>query len=136
MNDTAAPANEPISLALVNARVWTGDSRRPWADAVAVRGDRVAAVGSSAEVRKMCVASTRVLDANGQMLIPGVHDADARFTTEGWQDRGKQDAPRIKRGAVADFTLVDRDLTRAGSVSIGEARVMLTVTGGRITFER
>ena len=84
----------------------------------------------------MCVASTRVIDANGQMLIPGVHDADAHFTGNGWQDRGTQNAPRIERGAMADFTLVDRDLTRAGSVSIGEARVMLTVTGGRITFER
>jgi predicted amidohydrolase YtcJ len=136
MSDTTSPANEPISLAVVNARVLTGDSRRPWADAVAVRGDRIAAVGSSAEVRKMCVATTRVVDANAQMLIPGVHEADARFTRESWDGRATQNAPRIERGALADFTLVDRDLTRAGAASIGDARVMLTVAGGRVTFER
>ena len=59
----AASAQEPaggdsVSLVVVNARVWTGDARRPWADAVAVRGERIAAVGSSAEVRKMAGAGT------------------------------------------------------------------------------
>ena len=136
MTDTTSPANEPISLALVNARVWTGDQRRPWADAVAVRGDRIAAVGSSAEVRKMCVASTRVIDAKRQMLIPRAHDPEARFAANGWQHSGTQDAPRIERGAVADFTLVDRDLTQGGAESIGDARVVLAVAGGRVTFER
>jgi len=76
---------EPVSLAIVNARVWTGDPRRPWVDAVAVRGDRIAAVGSSAEVRKMSVASTRVVDAKGQMLVPGFHDAHVHFIDGGFR---------------------------------------------------
>jgi hypothetical protein len=38
------------SIAVVNARVWTGDSRRPWADALAVTGERIAVVGTSAAV--------------------------------------------------------------------------------------
>jgi len=75
----------PVSLAIVNARVWTGDPRRPWADAVAVRGDRIAAVGSSAEVRKMSVASTRVIDAKGQMLVPGFEDAHVHFIDGGFR---------------------------------------------------
>jgi predicted amidohydrolase YtcJ len=101
-----------------------------------VRGDRIAAVGSSAGVRKMCVASTKVIDANGQMLVPGAHDAGAPFTLDDWKGRDTHDAPHIERGAVADFTLVDRDLTRAGTDSIANARVVLTVAGGRVTFER
>lgn len=79
------PLPEPVSLAIVNARVWTGDPRRPWADAVAVRGDRIAAVGSSAEVRKMSLASTRVVDAKGQMLVPGFHDAHVHFIAGGFR---------------------------------------------------
>ena len=59
------------TLAIVNARVWTGDERRPWADAVLVTGDRISAVGSSAEVRKAVRPMTRVIDANGAMLTPG-----------------------------------------------------------------
>ena len=61
-------ANTP-SLAIVNARIWTGDARRPWAEAVAVRGDTIVAVGSSAEVRKL--DASRVIDAAGQMVTPG-----------------------------------------------------------------
>ena len=86
MHNAPPPARtEPISLAVVNARIWTGDPRRPWADAVAVRGDRIAAVGSSAEIRKMSVASTRVVDAKGQMLVPGFHDAHVHFIDGGFR---------------------------------------------------
>jgi len=84
MHHPATPA-APVSLAIVNARVWTGDPRRPWADAVAVRGDRIAAVGSSAEIRKLAVAATRVVDARGQMLVPGFHDAHVHFIDGGFR---------------------------------------------------
>ena len=83
MNHPATAAPEPLSLAIVNARIWTGDPRRPWADAVAVRGERIAAVGSSAEIRKMPSAAARVIDASGQMLVPGFHDAHVHFIEGG-----------------------------------------------------
>jgi predicted amidohydrolase YtcJ len=73
-----------ISLAIVNARVWTGDARRPWADAVAVEGNRIAAVGSSAEVRKLATGTTRVIDAKGAMVVPGFTDAHVHFTDGGF----------------------------------------------------
>ena len=85
MHPPVTTERPPVSLAIVNARVWTGDPRRPWADAVAVRGDRIAAVGSSAEVRKMAVAATRVIDAKGQMLVPGFHDAHVHFIDGGFR---------------------------------------------------
>lgn len=73
-----------ISLAIVNARVWTGDARHPWADAVAVDGARIAAVGSSAEVRKLAGAGTRLIDAHGAMVVPGFTDAHVHFTDGGF----------------------------------------------------
>ena len=72
------------TLAIVNARVWTGDPRRPWADAVAVAGSRIAAVGSSAEVMKTVSQATRVVDAKGQMLVPGFIDAHVHFMSGGF----------------------------------------------------
>ena len=49
VNCASAPVTPtPVTLAVVNARAWTGDARRPWADAIAVEGERIAAVGSSA----------------------------------------------------------------------------------------
>jgi predicted amidohydrolase YtcJ len=75
----------PVTLAVVNARVWTGNARRPWADGLAVRGDRIAAVGSSAEVRKLAAGGTRVIDARGQMLVPGFVDAHVHFVDGGFR---------------------------------------------------
>ena len=88
MSATAAcapprPPTAPISLAVVNARVWTGDARRPWADAIAVSGERIAAVGSSAEVRKLATAETRVIDAAGGMIVPGFIDTHVHFIDGG-----------------------------------------------------
>ena len=73
-----------ISLAIVNARVWTGDLRRPWADAVAVEGVHIAAVGSSAEIRKLAGASARIIDAHGAMVVPGFIDSHVHFIEGGF----------------------------------------------------
>jgi predicted amidohydrolase YtcJ len=80
-NSSVAPTT---TLAIVNARVWTGDPRRPWADAVAVAGDRIGVVGSSAEVMKTVSGATRVVDARGQMLLPGFIDAHVHFMSGGF----------------------------------------------------
>lgn len=80
---TAAPSAVP-SLAVVNARVWTGDTRRPWADAIAIEGERIAAVGSSAEVRKLVGQGTRVIDARGMMVAPGFIDSHVHFLSGGY----------------------------------------------------
>ncbi|MEP7344606.1 MAG: amidohydrolase [Gemmatimonadaceae bacterium] len=78
------PGSSPVSLAIVNARVWTGDTTRPWADAVAVAGERIAAVGSSAEIRKLA-GSARVIDAKGAMVTPGFIDAHVHFIDGGFR---------------------------------------------------
>ena len=80
---TATPLAAP-SLAVVNARVWTGDARRPWADAIAVDGERIAAVGSSAEIRKLAGPGTRVIDARGMMVAPGFIDSHVHFLSGGY----------------------------------------------------
>jgi predicted amidohydrolase YtcJ len=74
----------PVTLAVVNARAWTGDPRRPWADAIAVSGDRIATVGSSAEVRKLAGPNARVIDARGMMLVPGFIDSHIHFIDGGF----------------------------------------------------
>ncbi|HEX7938368.1 MAG TPA: amidohydrolase family protein, partial [Gemmatimonadaceae bacterium] len=72
------------TLAIVNARVWTGDAKRPWAEAVLVTGDRITTVGSSAEVRKSARPLTRVIDANGMMVTPGFIDSHVHFMDGGF----------------------------------------------------
>ena len=81
--DTGASSG-PVTLAVVNARVWTGDSTRPWAEALAVRGDRIAMVGSSAAVRKAST-NAKVIDAGGQMVVPGFVDSHVHFVDGGFR---------------------------------------------------
>ena len=59
------PSGSSITRVVVNARIRTGDLRRPWADACALAGDRVVAVGSSAEIRKLAPANATVDDVRG-----------------------------------------------------------------------
>jgi predicted amidohydrolase YtcJ len=77
---TAGPAD-----LVVYGRVWTGDSGRPWAGAVAVSGDTVSAVGDSAEMARLVRPKTRVL-ANGSGLVtPGFMDGHLHFLDGGFQ---------------------------------------------------
>jgi predicted amidohydrolase YtcJ len=68
----SAPAPE---LVLVNGKVFTSDAANPWAQALAVRGNRIAAVGSSDEIRALARPATRVIDLNGRVVVPGFNDA-------------------------------------------------------------
>jgi hypothetical protein len=58
----------------VNGRVWTGEPRRPLVEALAVRGTRVLAVGTSAEIRRHAAKGTDVVDLRGRFLVPGFID--------------------------------------------------------------
>jgi predicted amidohydrolase YtcJ len=70
---------------VVYGRVWTGDSGRPWAGAVAVSGDTVSAIGDSAEIARLVRPKTRVL-ANGSGLVtPGFMDGHLHFLDGGFQ---------------------------------------------------
>ena len=81
---TVRAQSAPISLVVVNGRVWTGDAARPWAEAVAVRGDRIAEVGSSAAIRKLAGTGARVVDAHGALVTPGFLDSHVHFISSGF----------------------------------------------------
>jgi predicted amidohydrolase YtcJ len=82
--DSSGAQSGPITLAVVNARIWTGDSARPWAEALAVRDDRIATVGSSAAVRKL-TGNARVIDAGGKLVVPGFIDSHVHFVDGGFR---------------------------------------------------
>jgi predicted amidohydrolase YtcJ len=74
-----ARAAEPADLVLRNAVVHTVDPSRPRAEAVAVRGNRIVAVGSNADVQPFAGSRTRVLDLAGRTVVPGFDDSHAHF---------------------------------------------------------
>jgi predicted amidohydrolase YtcJ len=66
---------QPADLVLTNGRIVTLDARSWIADSVAVRGDRIVAVGSAAEVRAAAGPATRTIDLGGRTVIPGLIDS-------------------------------------------------------------
>ena len=81
----AASAQRPSAADLIvtNARVYTADDARPQAEALAVRGGRVAFVGSVREALALRGPATRVLDLHGATVIPGMTDAHAHLLSLG-----------------------------------------------------
>jgi predicted amidohydrolase YtcJ len=72
---TTPPSTCTPDIIIVNAKVHTVDAARPAAEAVAICGERIARVGSTAEIRALAAASTRVIDAAGRLVVPGFNDA-------------------------------------------------------------
>lgn len=69
----APPAAADVMV--VNARIYTVDARQPWAEALAIRGDKILAVGRLQDINSFRAARTKVVDAGGQLVLPGFVDS-------------------------------------------------------------
>ena len=76
------PAFVP-DLILTNGRIFTSDSTRPWAEALAIHGERIIAIGSAADMKAITRTGTRTLDLGGRLVIPGLNDAHIHVSL-GW----------------------------------------------------
>ena len=59
---------------LHNGRIYTVDPSNPWAQAIAIREGKIAAVGTDGEVNALIGSDTRVIDLKGKMVMPGIND--------------------------------------------------------------
>jgi hypothetical protein len=73
------------TLIITNAAVYTVDKQHPKAEAVAVIGDRIVALGSRADIDLWRGPKTKVIDAGGKLLLPGFNDAHVHFMQGGAQ---------------------------------------------------
>jgi predicted amidohydrolase YtcJ len=108
-----------ISLALVNGRIWTGNPAQPDAEAVAIAGDRIVLVGTTAEVRARAGGSETV-DLAGQFVTPGFIDSHVHFV-----DGGMRLASVQLRDAATRDEFVARIKTFAATIPAGT-----WITGG------
>jgi predicted amidohydrolase YtcJ len=75
----AGPQLEPADLVLRNGVVVTVDDALPEAEAVAIRGHTILAVGSNAEIARYIGRETEVIDLNGRLAIPGFIEGHGHF---------------------------------------------------------
>jgi predicted amidohydrolase YtcJ len=84
----SAPASQSggpvITLALVNGRIWTGNASQPDAEAVAIAGDRIVSVGTTADIRARA-AGSEVVDLGGHFVVPGFIDSHVHFIEGGFR---------------------------------------------------
>jgi len=109
------PAAEPATLIVHNAQVYTVNEAQPQAQAVAVRGDRIVLVGESAAALALRGAGTRVVDAAGGTLVPGLQDAHGHFA-----GLGASLATLQLRDTTSYQEIVERVRAKVGTVRPGE----------------
>ncbi len=66
-------------LILLNGKIWTAEGASTFAEAVAITGNTIAAVGNSSDIKKLAGDSTRIIDLNGRLVTPGFNDAHIHF---------------------------------------------------------
>lgn len=81
---TTVRAQQPAAdLILTNGKIITVDNRFSIAQAVAIRGERILAVGSNQEITRLAGPATRRIDLRGRSVVPGLIDNHAHYMEEG-----------------------------------------------------
>jgi len=113
-------------LLITNAVVRTMDTNQPLAEAIAVIGNRIVAVGSNANLAGAAGPKTAIIDARGRLVLPGFNDAHVHFLSGGFQlsqvDLRTADSP-------AEFTRRIREFA-------SKAKPGAWITGGDWDHER
>jgi hypothetical protein len=100
-------AQSSITLLLVNGKIWTENPKQKQAQAIAIAGNRIAAVGTTEEILSLKQPSTPVADLGGHLVLPGFDDAHVHFYPGGANLTGPQlryaNSAAEFRDTLADF---------------------------------
>jgi hypothetical protein len=144
---------QPSSADLIihNARIYTVDARNPIAEAIAVRADRVARVGTNVQVLQLKGASTRMIDASQATIVPGLQDSHGHFVALGslletLNLRGTTSYEQVidsesllgslEEGKLADLVVLSKDIMRVAPKETLTTTVRMTIIGGEVVFEQ
>jgi predicted amidohydrolase YtcJ len=121
----AAPhAQQPVAdVILSNGKIITVDERFTIAQAVAVKGERILAVGTNQEIARLAGPNTRRIDLRGRAVVPGLIDNHAHFMEEGvlWTDELRLDGIETRKQAI--------EMMRAKAAAIPADRWVYTLGG-------
>jgi predicted amidohydrolase YtcJ len=99
----------------INAEIYTLDPKYPWANAVAIQGDKFIAVGSDEDIEKFVGKNTVVVDLLGRMVMPGIHDAHTHLEWAGIFMHHECALPYNATPEMIVETLMDCDIRRPGN---------------------
>lgn len=69
----------PADILLLHGQIYTSNPGQPWAEALAIRGSKILAVGKDSEISRLGGPNSRVIDLGGRMAMPGIIDSHIHF---------------------------------------------------------
>jgi predicted amidohydrolase YtcJ len=99
---SAQRKTQSADTVVLHARIYTLNAKQPWAEALAIRGDRIVAVGSDTDIANLQSKDTKVIDAKGRLVLPGftdchIHFIDGSFSLGRVNLEGAKDAADIQQ---------------------------------------
>src|ERR1700680_4601670 len=76
---TFAGAQSRVDLIAIHGKVWTENPQKPEAEAFAVRGHHIVAIGNSDDILKLRDDGTKIIDLEERRVVPGFNDAHVHF---------------------------------------------------------
>jgi predicted amidohydrolase YtcJ len=101
-----------VDRIFLNGKIWTGDDAYPTAEALAIAGDKLVAVGTNADIKKLAVADTAIVDLRGRFAIPGFQDSHLHFPGPSINEVNLVGADRLEdfQKRISDFAKSHPDL--------------------------
>ncbi len=127
-----------MKTAFINGKIYTVNQQQPIAEAVVVEDNKIAFVGSNEEAEKFIDTSTKVIDLNGKLMLPGFNDSHLHFTSGGYyllginlrKAKSKEEFVSILKDYVKNREVSSSSGTDRTSPELGR-----WVTGGRWDHE-
>ncbi len=125
-----------VSLLLYNGKIWTENPKAPQAEAVALNGGHIVAVGTNAEILKLEEPETKLIDLGGRRMLPGFNDAHVHFYEGGSSLAGPQfryaKSKQEFRDTLAEYVkhkprgsgfMAETGITKTGVPKLSHARI-------------
>jgi hypothetical protein len=106
---------QSADLVLINGRIWTGDEKTPWAEAIAISGNKIVRVGKSSAIKSLLSPCTKVIDLGGRLAAPGFNDAHTHFLG------GSLDLTEVSLNGARSLALMQTRITEYASQHPNEA---------------
>jgi len=105
---------EPADIIVIHGRVYTGNPKQPWAQAVAIHGAKIVAVGDDTAIEKMRGMGTKVINAGGKLVLPGFTDCHIHFLD------GSLSLGRVNLGGAKDVSDIQKKLREYAAEHAGD----------------
>jgi predicted amidohydrolase YtcJ len=129
VSTTRAEADDAAERVFYNARIFTAETEHPYAEAVAIRGDKIVAVGSRADVVKKVGKQAERIDLHGQWLLPGFIDSHTHSVQGGLSLISADVGDKVQ--SIEDLVAFVGDARKSGKGMRGN---VLSVSGMPLAF--